>query len=58
MAASLLEFAAAAGMRWERMLPPDARKDCNEVAVARRQAAAMQADPSSRNARSVTKGNV
>ena len=39
IAANLLDLATAASVRCERMLPPDARKDWNEVAVARGQAA-------------------
>ncbi len=57
IAASVLDLATAVGVRCERLLPHDARKDWNEVAVGRRQAAAMQADSLSRNARSATKGH-
>ncbi len=39
IAASLLDLATAAGVRCERLLPPDARKDWNDVAVACRHTA-------------------
>jgi len=35
----LAELAAAAGVRSERLLPPDGRNDWNDVLVARRAAA-------------------